>query len=112
MTMEEFIKAVSDDWIARLRACAENAACNCPVAPSQDPVSPIWHLYYCDPETGRDHLSQSGPEVDIRKAFASALLRGRDVWMIDPSGCKHLPSEDTKRWVETRNTPPVSVTDA
>jgi len=54
-------------------------------------VQTIWKLYYCDPFTGNDRRSQSGTEGQMREAMRVADARGEDVWLVDPTGSKHLP---------------------
>ena len=58
-----------------------------------DQAKSPWRLYYCDQESGRDHLSQEGSEQQMKQALQSAADRGEDAWLIDPSGGKHLPTD-------------------
>jgi len=50
-----------------------------------------WSLHCCDQATGRDFLLRKGSEAEMRKEMRVAAIRGKDVWIIDPSGHKHLP---------------------
>lgn len=51
-----------------------------------------WHLWLCDQTTGRDALWKSGPEAKMRELMNGQAQIGRDVWLVDPNGVKHLPA--------------------
>lgn len=51
-----------------------------------------WNLWACAQETGHEFWMASGPGAEMRERLNSAAAAGRDVWLIDPKGQKHLPA--------------------
>jgi hypothetical protein len=50
-----------------------------------------WKLWMCNRETGADSLQAHGSEEQMRDDMQRFAEAGRDVWLIDPMGIKHLP---------------------
>lgn len=62
----------------------------------------MWKLWMCDHQNGKDFMYMRGTEAEMRKVMQSEFVRGRDVWLIDPNGKKHLP-EDQACWDAVEN---------
>lgn len=50
-----------------------------------------WAIWMCDQGSGNDSMHGTAPESTAKHALLDWAGRGRDVWLIDPEGNKHLP---------------------
>jgi hypothetical protein len=64
---------------------------------SQEVLITDWRLGSCIQATGQDFTMDWGPEAEMRAAMAREVARGADVWLLAPSGKKHLPEAADRR---------------